>query len=250
MADPVPPPWEGDPLSTFLSQAQRNERVSSLKMPGVYDLLRHVHGTFRLVAEITERENDPNLLPTRFLMARAHAAWLTAVRLALSAQIVETYPLVRVVVENAWYALHLAKDPNAPTRAKIWLCRDDDAAAEKRCANEFSIANVRQTHAALDAVNEAAAHHVYKSTIQFGGHPNERGVLAATIRTSEGFGAVLLTDNPVLIAAALKSAIEAGVVALKTFELVFPERFAIVGVDHEIAALVASLNTVFKQYAT
>jgi len=115
--------------------------------------------------------------------------------------------------------------------------------------SQFSITNVRATHAALDPVTEAAAHKVYKSTIQFGGHPNERSVLAATIRTSEGFGAVFLTNNPVLIAAALKGAIEAGVVALKTFELVFPARFAIMGVDREIAALVDSLNTVFKKYA-
>src|SRR5712691_4394619 len=75
--------------------------------------------------------------------------------------------------------------------------------------SQFSITNVRATHAALDPVTEAAAHKVYKSTIQFGGHPNERSVLAATIRTSEGFGAVFLTNNPVLIAAALKGAIEA-----------------------------------------
>jgi hypothetical protein len=44
-------------------------------------------------------------------------------------------------------------------------------------------------------------------------------------------------DNPVLIAAALKSAVEAAVVALKTFELVFPERFAIVGLDREFRFL-------------
>src|SRR5262249_43261329 len=217
-------------------------------MRDVYALLQRMHVTFQRVAEITERENNPDLLPTRFLMARAHAAWLAAVRLALSGQTVEAYPLVRVVVENAWYALHLAKDPNAPTRAKIWLCRDDDAAAEKRCATEFSITNVRATHAAVDAVTEATAHTIYKSTIQFGGHPNERGVLVATIRTSEGFGAVVLTDNPRLVATTLKTAVEAGVVALKTFELVFPERFKIMGIDGEIAALVGGLNTVFKQY--
>ena len=53
-------------------------------------------------------------------MARAHAAWLAAVRLGMSGQVVETYPLVRMVVENSWYALHLAKDSAPPARAGVW----------------------------------------------------------------------------------------------------------------------------------
>jgi hypothetical protein len=56
--------WEGDPLSTFLSDAQRNERVSALKLPGVYTLLQRVHAAFQQVATITEKEHHANLLPT------------------------------------------------------------------------------------------------------------------------------------------------------------------------------------------
>jgi hypothetical protein len=250
MADPVPPAWESDPLSTFLSDAQRNERVTTLNMPNVYALLRRMHAAFLRVGEITEKDNDPNLLPARLLMARARGAWLAAVRLGLSTESVETYPLVRVVVENAWYALHTAKDPNPPTRAQIWLSRDDSATAQQQCATEFSIANVRATHATLDPANAAAAQKVYKGSITFGGHPNERGVFAATVRTTEGFGAVILNDKPLVIAAALKSAIEAGVVALKTFALIYPERFKIMGVGDEIDALVGTLNTVFRQYTS
>jgi len=150
MTDPVLPSWESDPLSTFLSDAQRNERVSALKMPDVYALLQRVHGVFQQVATITEKEHTASLLPARFLMARAHAAWLGATRQGLSGQIVEAYPLIREVIEASWYALHMAKDPTPPTRAKIWLLRNDDAAAKARCKTEFSVANVRATHSALD----------------------------------------------------------------------------------------------------
>jgi hypothetical protein len=52
-------------------------------------------------------------------MALARAAWLAAVRLVMSAQVVETYPLVRVIVENARYALHLAKDSTPPAREAV-----------------------------------------------------------------------------------------------------------------------------------
>jgi hypothetical protein len=215
----------------------------------LYTLLQHVHGTFEQVAAVTEKENNEHLIPTRLLMARAHAAWLAAVRLGMSGQVVETYPLVRVIVENAWYALHLAKDPAPPSRAEVWLRRSEDDAAEKRCATEFSIRNVRTTHALLDTANEAALYEVYKWTIAFGGHPNERGVLSATAWTDTGatyaYAVSQLTDKPVLIAAALKAGIEAAIGALRTFRLVFPERFAIVGLDRDVERLVDEHNAVF-----
>lgn len=250
MTDPVPPSWEGDPLSTFLSDAQRNERVSALKMPDVYALLQRVHGVFQQVGTITEKEHTASLLPTRFLMARAHAAWLAAARLGMSGQVVEAYPVLRAVIEDSWYALHLAKDPNSPTRAKIWLLRNDDAVAKTRCKNEFAVANVRATHAALDPTAAAVLQALYDWTIELGGHPNERGVLAAMTRTDTDqacmFGVVFLTDNPVLISVALKTAIEAAVGALKSFRLIFPERFAIMGVDDEIEKIVGGCNAVFR----
>jgi hypothetical protein len=91
---------------------------------------------------------------------------------------------------------------------------------------------------------------LYKQTIGLGGHPNERGVLAAMTRTDTvgavTFGAVFLADNPNLIAAATKTAVEAAVGALRMFSLIFPERFAIMGVDRDVDKLVGELNGAFK----
>jgi hypothetical protein len=251
MVNQALPPWGVDPLSTFLSNAQWNERALAVNVPDLYALLQRVHGAFEHVAAITEKESNEHLLPTRFLMARAHAAWLAAVRLGMSGQVVEAYPLVRMVVENSWYALHLAKDSAPPARAEVWLRRSDDDAAERRCATEFSIRNVRETHAALDAANERALHEVYRRTIAFGGHPNERGVLSATTRTDTGetytYAVAQLTDRPLLITAALKATVEAAVGALRTFRLVFPERFEIMGLDRDVDKLVHEHNAVFVQ---
>jgi hypothetical protein len=172
------------------------------------------------------------------------------VRLALSAQTVEAYPLLRVTIENAWYALHLARDPAPPARAEIWLRRGESDAAKKACKDEFTVGNVRVTHRAHDAATEAALHQAYEWTIDMGGHPNERGVLTTTIRTDTGFGGVFLTNNPVPIAVSLKVATEVGLGALKVSEAVYPERFKIMGVDGEIAKLVDTTNAVFKAYAS
>jgi hypothetical protein len=250
MTERTLPPWPDDPLSSFLADAQRNERVSAHNMADVYDVIQRVDVTFRRVSEITEHDHDPNLVPVRFLMVRAHGAWRAAIRMGLSTETVEAAPLTRVVIENAWYAVHIAKDPNPTTRAEIWLRRDDSVTAERQCATEFSIANVRKTHASLDAVTEDAAHKAYKGTITFGGHPNERGVFSLAVKTPTGYGAVLLTDKPLIIAAALRSIIEAGVTALKMFGFIYPERFKIMGVDGDIDALIGRLNAVdFKKYA-
>lgn len=250
MADQVLPAWGGDPLSTFLSLAQQNERVSPLKLPDVYALLQRVHAA--IDAGETIKERNPNQLPTRLLMARAHAAWLAAVRLGMSGQTVEVYPLVRAVIEASWYALHLAKDPNPPARVEIWLGRGDDDDAKARCKDEFRVANVRATHSALDADTANALQTLYERTIELGGHPNERGVLAATTRTETEqdytFETVFLSGSPLLIAAALKTAVEAAVGALKTFHLIFPERFTTMGVDRDVEKLVGGLNAVFKRH--
>lgn len=152
-------------------------------MPDLYALLQRVHGVFERVAAITEKESNEHLLPTRFLMARAHAAWLAAVRLGMSGQVVETYPLVRMVVENSWYALHLGEG-FGPSGARRCCGYAAATMMPRRAAARLSSAsaNVRKTHAALDPANERAMHE--RRTIAFGGHPNERGVLSRSVLRS------------------------------------------------------------------
>jgi hypothetical protein len=54
MVDQALPPWGGDPLLRFLSNAQWNERASAVNVPNPYALLQRVHGAFEQVAAITE----------------------------------------------------------------------------------------------------------------------------------------------------------------------------------------------------
>ena len=250
----VPKPWPDDPLSCFLASAQFNERATSLKFPDLYALLQRVDAALAQVSTITEHENTAALLPTRFLMPRARAAWLAAVRLAMSGEAVEAQPLIRVVIENAWYALHAAKDPASPARVEVWLRSDESDEARDRCANEFGIGNVRKTHRALDAETEALCGTLYKMAISYGGHPNQRGVLSAMRRREEVGGvtflAEILSNNPILMLATIKEAVEAAIGVLKVFRLIFPERFSLSGLDAEIDKLVAQLNAFVAQHRT
>jgi hypothetical protein len=62
-------------------------------MADIYELLQRTHVVFERAREITEKEKTEHPLPARFLMVRAYSAWLGAVRLALSGQIVGGLPI-------------------------------------------------------------------------------------------------------------------------------------------------------------
>src|SRR5271157_2360880 len=109
MIEQNPPPWDKDPLSTFLADAEFNGRVTALNLAPLYDMLRRVDGLFRRVEEAIESDDRDELLVSRFLMVRTHSSFLAGIRLAMSGQVSESFPVLRAAVEQAWYALHIAK---------------------------------------------------------------------------------------------------------------------------------------------
>jgi len=101
MPQQKPPSWGDDPLSTFFSEAEYNERVSSLNLATIYALLQRLHAAFQRVEETVEKDNREELLVSRFLMVRTHSAFLAAIRLAMSGQLSESYPVLRAAIEQA-----------------------------------------------------------------------------------------------------------------------------------------------------
>lgn len=252
MPEQKPPPWGNDPLSTFFSEAEYNERVSSLNLATIYALLQRLHAAFRRVGETAERDNREEFLVTRFLMIRTHSSFLAAIRLAMSGQLSESYAVLRAAIEQAWYALHMAKDPQPPNRAKVWLCRNDDEVSKSKCKSEFTVANVRSTHESLDSVTAKQLHQLYETMIDFGAHPNQLGVFMAMSKSETEkeirYRVGILFPDIVPLVATLRMAVAVAVGALKVFQLIFPERCKLMGLDEEIKALVSELNSVFKPY--
>ena len=151
MSEHTPPAWGEDPLSKFFADAEFNDRVTALNFAPVYGLLRNVDLLFRRFEDAIERDNREELLVSRFLMVRAHSSFLAGIRLAMSGQVAESFPVLRAGVEQAWYALHIAKDPNPSERARIWLNRNQSEMEKSQCKSEFTVGNVRSTHERLDA---------------------------------------------------------------------------------------------------
>jgi hypothetical protein len=243
------PPWEDDALSLFFRHAALNERVSSLKLPRVYGLLKQIHATFNCVAVAIEEDDQEGLLVPRFLIARAHSAFLAATRLAMSGQSLEATLVLRAAIEQVWYALHIANDPWPLERHTIWLKRHESPEAKRRCKDEFSIANVRDTHKVLDAITADKLQQLYETTIDFGAHPNERGILSS-IRRDETTDAVnykvgILHAEPLLMTVTLKTAIETAIGVLKVTQLICPGRLNVLGLDLCIEQLIAEVPRTF-----
>ena len=185
-------------------------------------------------------------------MVRTHSSFLAAIRLAMSGQLSESYAVLRAAIEQAWYALHMAKDPQPPTRTTVWLCRNDDETSKSKCKSEFTIAKVRSTHESLDPATAKQLHELYETMIDFGAHPNQLGMLVAMGKSEMEQGinyqVGILFPEVVALAATLRMAVAVAVGALKVFQLIFPECFKLMGLDEEIKALVNELNSVFKPY--
>ena len=170
----------------------------------------------------------------------------------MSGQISEAQALNRAAIEQAWYALHIAKDPAGWPRAEMWLRRNESDAAEDTCKTEFTVAKVRHTHESLDADTAKDLHYLYKQTINFGAHPNQMGVMSQIRKAEDAnkivFNVGILAPDPHGVMATMKVTTAVAIGVFRIFGLIYPERFAIVGLQGETGQLVGLLNEVFKQF--
>jgi hypothetical protein len=247
------PPWGDDPLSSqFFAQAHFNERAASLNFPDMYKLLQDVNATFEAANQAVERDSSEVLLLPRLFVVRTRAAFLGATRLAMAGEIPEAFPVLRLAIELAWYALHIAEDPNPPERARTWLKRGDNRESTAACKNEFRIANVRATHEAIDAKHASHMQQLYENMIDMGAHPNQLGLFAAIgsdtqeKQTTFQVGILYPLEFPLL--ATLGMGLSVAHDVLRTFQLIFPERFKIMGLDTRITELLTSAQKVLLKY--
>lgn len=254
MSERQPPDWGNDSLSQFFKDADNNARVTAANYPLVFRLLQRVHSAFQRAETAVEKDPGWNRLVPRFLLIRTHSTFLAAIRAGMSGQVSEAFVLLRGAIEQSWYALHMAKDSNPDDRVEIWLRRNDDDQAAAKCKAEFTVKNVRSTHEALDPSTAFELRRLYEMLIDYGAHPNQMGVLTA-LRSDESanqidykVGILYPAELPVMVT--LRIAVAVAIGALKVFKLIYPERFALMSFDTELAELVDELNSKFKPYGS
>ncbi|MEO8023695.1 hypothetical protein [Polaromonas sp.] len=231
MTMPLPPPppnWEGNEISKFFDAARANEFATFANRTGEVARLTDIDRGYRKAIDGVNHSQD---WFAGFFLLRAHSNFLAACRLCWSAQIPESYALLRSCLENALYGLYLAKNPGS---RETWLRRQDDAAAKRKVKDEFKIGTMLNLAAAMDATEGTVAKILYEETIDSGAHPNELALMQ-TLQINKSadhieFKSNYLDQDSVALRAALKTTAQVGVCALSLFRVIYPERFDIMGV--------------------
>ena len=231
----VPEGWGRDDLSSFLESAAHNALATFQQIPRDYQLLRDVDAAFQRL--LTHLDNPPDQLAPLFLY-RAHAAFRAAVRLALSGQAPECYPLLRAALEYALLASFLNRHRQ---KFDIWKRRSDSEEEKKKVRNEFATGILLSDLEKRDPHTYVGAKALYEECIDMGSHPTDMGVFA-NISTSETPEVVhvdtqyLVGDSPQL-RYALKSCARVGVAVLAVGRLIFKQRYDLLGLTDDLDRL-------------
>jgi len=233
MSSIVPPNgWGEDSLSEFIGFTLHNTFHTFACAKPWYAKLREVHDIFWEVVQNVA--NTEHVLPP-FFIPRAHSAYLAAVRLVLSGQLPEAYMCLRGCLENALYSFHIHKTPGD---SELYLCRDDDDQKLKEFKKVFHPSPFLDELEQDDKQIAGLARELYERSIEYGAHPNPRGMLASMkIKKEERrvyFTSEYLLEDKLARAVCVKTAAQTGVCSLYIFRLTLEARFNLLGVTDKL----------------
>jgi hypothetical protein len=230
-----PPDWGKDALSKYLDDAEHNTVATVINCRSQFQRLSDIDALYCLMMDNLNQSSE---YFAGFFLFRTHCSLRGACRLALGGQVAETYIVLRGCLENALYGLYVAFDTN---RQEIWLRRHEDEASQKRVKNEFQVGKVLAHLQGIDERTHAIAKALYDTTIDYGGHPNERSVSTQITTTTDGnrtdFSAALFNVGDLPHLACLKSAARIAVCCLDIFGHVFRTRYLLLGIDARLDQL-------------
>ncbi|PPQ21107.1 hypothetical protein CV770_02405 [Bradyrhizobium sp. AC87j1] len=226
-----PPEWQRGDLFPFIEECWSNSvafvalnNVVAARLTAIDEIFFAVHDGFK-------PSSETELVPI-LLFFRSFSAFRSSVMVGLS-QPADSFPLQRSCLEYAGYAKLVFDHPEL---AKLWLQRDQNLAGVRR---KFSNRAVREAIEKGDAPLVAIYQDLYEKSIDFGAHPNEKGVLGSVVPGSLNTGnmqVMMLAGDSLQLQHGLKSCAQAGICSLKIFNLVFPAHFAKSNFDTRIAA--------------
>jgi hypothetical protein len=216
------PAWGADPLGKFIDAAQANAQATFSDDHERYQALADVDGVFRQL--IPSVGDAPERLSAVMLM-RAHGAFLTAARLALSGQVAEAYALLHGLLRTALQGVFVA---GSASRQQLWANRNDDDDARKRMQLVFKSENIRRHFRQIDAATAAICDKLMRRTLDHSAHPNTYADVfrapsdAAPLRdfTQEYF-----VHGGEVQRFCLRSAAQVGICCLSMFYYVFPNQY-------------------------
>ena len=231
----LPASWEKDDLSKFLQAAHHNRVATFANKRAQYQRLANIDACFLTIA--TNWLNPVSKI-TPHLFVRAHATYRAACEHALAGQLAEVFPMVRVSLEYAAYALHLFDQPSLE---EVWLRRHDSETTVKAVKEAFKVLNIKKTVEKYDRHNARVFDELYQRAIDFGCHPNE-GALTTSLKLIEtdnkvDYLQICLHGDGIQLEYGLKTVAQTGICVLQVFQDVFKGRFELLGVRSSLLEL-------------
>ena len=238
MNEPLPPPpgWGQDLLTQFLDTARRNQFATfANKNVAMNDLIS-------LDSMFTKLVTDPvtaKLFAPMSFFLRSHSAYRAAVGAVCSGQIYEAQALLRSCLEHAAYAHYVADEP---PRYEVWLNRHESMDTKKSVRTEFLLKKIVEVLTVSSEDLGSIFWKLYEHTIDYGAHPNERGVsLNSELMMTDGgekrFSAIYLQRDGLALDLGLKNAAQVCLWALSVAALIDPARVQRHGIDQGLAEM-------------
>lgn len=226
--------WGKDGLTKHLDTAYQNQHAT-------FDLRSEAFARLVAIDSLFERAaaslNNTDMMPSVLLM-RSHSAYRASAQLATATQVPEAFACLRMSLENALYAHYLASDNAAQER---WLRRHDDDQTLKTVRREFQVGKLIDHLESTSPDDAATFRQLYDRAIDYGAHPNERGLSQSleieTIDGGQKFKTPYFAGESLAFDHALRTTAQCGVCCLSLFRQVYPERFDLLGFRVELRSL-------------
>lgn len=231
----TPPGWGNDPVTLYLDARRGNQHATlSNKRSQVIDLVA-IDGMFR---KLLDGAIDPDpFLPMGFLH-RAHSAYLTAVDAVMAGQLHELHALLRVCLEQASYGHFIGNDQALWER---WMDRYEPRtrSQQDKWRKQFSHGNIARKLKAADARLGDIYTELYEQTIDYGAHPNERGMslnsdIADLPDGGKEFKTLYLHRDGPMLDFGLKTTARVGLCVLRIAQMIYPTRIRAIGIQHQL----------------
>ena len=222
-------------LQSFLDMVHANQKANRINFPKWYEIIDRIDDCF---VRAGMNLINPKPVMTGNLLLRCQYAFKTAAGMALAGQVVEVFVTLRSVLEYAGYCLTIFE---TPALEGVFLGRHAGVDEMKAQKEAFKINAVRAAIGRYNTKLAAIFDENYQRSIDFGGHPNPHASFAAAVldeRDSEtGMTVLAISNDPKIIAHALKSTAQVGLTALCILQHAFKAKFELLGIQRDIEAL-------------
>ena len=235
ISKPPPPSWGTDKLTAFLDTCREQQFATFGNRKRDADNLIAIDQCFNVVIDqIGRMWGETSLFA---LLMRSHSAYRASTNCALAGQFAELQPLLRLMLEQAGYAILIRHKPKLQ---EVLLTREDSEENRKNVRREFSHNKI----AGLASWNERIRKDwcdLYEMTIDYGAHPNELSITSGMrYRGDEDayqIQYIYLQGEGYALVFGLASLQRVAECVLHIFEEIFPFEFESSGVSSKLVEL-------------